>query len=75
MNMNFYKKYIKVGLNVAYYRKLNGYTQLQLSELADISNIHLGKIETAKAGVSLDVLFKLSEVLNVPANKFLEDRD
>jgi len=75
MDMNFYKKYIKVGLNISYYRKLSGYTQLELAEKLDISNTHMGNIELARAGVSLDVLFKISETLNVPANKFLEDRD
>lgn len=75
MDMNFYKKYVKIGLNVAYYRKFNGYTQLQLAELLDISNTHMGNIERAKVGVSLDLLLKAAEVLNVSAHKFLEERD
>lgn len=75
MDMNFYKKYVKIGLNVAYYRKLNGYTQLQLAELLDISNTHMGNIELARTGVSLDILLKIAEVLKISAHKLLEDKD
>jgi len=75
LDITQYEKYIKLGLNIAYYRKYNGYTQLELSELLDIDRSHMQKIETANAGVSLDVIFKLSDVLNVPVHKFFEFRD
>jgi hypothetical protein len=33
------------------------------------------RIEAATAGVSLDVIFRLSDVLQVPVHKFFEFRD
>ncbi len=68
------EKYEKLGLNIAYYRKLNKYTQLELCELLDIERSHMSKIELGNVGVSLDVIFRLSDVLKVPVNKFFEFR-
>jgi len=73
--MNQFEKYRKLGLNVAYYRNANGYTQLQLAELLDIDRTHMGNIELARSGVSLDVLFRMSDLLDVPIHKFFEFRD
>lgn len=75
MDTNQHEKYRKLGLNIAYYRKDKGYTQLKLSELLDIDRTHMQKIETANAGASLDVIFRLSDLLNVPVHKFFEFRD
>jgi len=69
------KKYRKLGLNIAYYRKERGYTQLQLSELLDIDRTHMGNIELARSGVSLDILFRMSDLLEVPIHQFFEFRD
>ena len=75
MDINQYEKYRKMGLNIAYYRKDKGHTQLKLAELLDIDRTHMQKIETANAGVSLDIIFKLSDILNVPVYRFFEFRD
>lgn len=75
LDINQHEKYRKLGLNISYYRKDKGYTQLELSELLDIDRTHMQKIETANAGVSLDVLFRLSDLLKVPVCKFFEFRD
>ena len=75
MDKNQYEKYKKLGLNIAYYRKDRGYTQMLLAEHLDIDRAHMQKIESAKAGVSLDVLFRLSDVLQVPVHKFFEFRE
>jgi transcriptional regulator with XRE-family HTH domain len=75
LNINQHEKYRKLGLNIAYYRKDRGYTQLVLAELLNIDRTHMQKIETANAGVSLDIIFQLSDLLNVPVYKFFEFRD
>lgn len=75
MDINQHEKYRKLGLNIAYYRKDKGYTQLLLAEHLDIDRTHIQKIEAATAGVSLDILFRLSDLLQVPVNKFFEFRD
>ena len=68
-------KYVKLGLNIAYYRRLRKYTQLELCERLDIDRSYISKIELGNAGVSLDVLFRLSDVLEVPTYKFFEFRE
>lgn len=75
MDIDQIKKYRKLGLNIAYYRKERGYTQLQLSELLDIDRTHMGNIELARSGVSLDILFRMSDLLEVPIHQFFEFRD
>ncbi|MEG2022028.1 MAG: helix-turn-helix transcriptional regulator, partial [Oscillospiraceae bacterium] len=45
MKQEYYDRYRKLGLNIAYYRKLKGFTQDQLSEKMDIDQTHLSKIE------------------------------
>ena len=68
-------KYVKLGLNIAYYRRLRKYTQLELCERLDIDRSYISKIELGNAGVSLDVLFRFSDVLEVPTYKFFEFRE
>lgn len=54
-----------IGKQIAKYRKERGLTQNQLSEILDISREHLAKIETAKRGISLGLVFEISEALNI----------
>lgn len=58
-------KLLQLGRNIFRYRKEKGLSQNQLAELLDISREHLAKIETAKRCVSLPLLFKISETLQV----------
>ena len=60
------------GKNIAKFRKQKKLTQNQLAEILDISREHLAKIETAKRGISINLLFRVSEVLGVPEKKFFE---
>ncbi len=69
------KKYKLLGLNIAYYRKLKGYTQESLAEKLDIDRTTVSKIELATCGVSLDLLFDLSDLLDVPIQNFFTFRD
>lgn len=62
----------KFGKNIAKFRKEKHLTQNKLADLLDVSREHLAKIETAKRGISINLLFKLSDVLNVPEKNFFE---
>lgn len=75
MNSEFPTRYITMGLKIAYYRKKAGYTQEMLAEKIGKSVNFLAQIEGPSTirGVSLETLFKLADVLNVPPSKFLED--
>jgi len=75
MDINQLDKYRKLGLNIAYYRKLQGYTQMEFAEAVDIDRTHMGSIERADWGVSLDVIFKIADVLKIPVHKLFEFRD
>lgn len=69
------QKYKLLGLNIAYYRKLNGYTQEVFAEKLNIDRTTVSKIELATSGVSLDLLFDISELLNVPINQLFDFRN
>ncbi len=70
-------KYIQLGLNIAYYRKLQGYTQEELAEASGISRSHISAIEAPNVihNVSLEVLFNLASALGIEAYKLLEFRE
>ena len=55
-----------LGKNIQKCRKEKSLSQNQLAELLDISREHLAKIETAKRCISLKLLFKLADTLNIP---------
>ncbi len=68
------EKYIRLGLNIAYHRKLKGMTQLQLAEAIDISRTHMSNIEAPniETSVSLDTLFDIADKLQVPITDLFE---
>lgn len=77
MKNDFTLEYKSIGLNIAYYRKLRGYTQLQLSDMVNISRTHMSNIEAPNihTSVSLEVLLTIAKALDIPAYKLLMVRD
>ena len=65
-------KYIMLGKNIKNARKLNHLSQNDLAEKLNISREHLAKVETAKKGISLDLLFQIADVLNVKEKDLLD---
>lgn len=59
------------------YRKMRGYTQEQFAEKIGKSWSFISQIEanngTKLKGVSLDTLFCISEILEVPVSKLFEE--
>jgi transcriptional regulator with XRE-family HTH domain len=74
---HFRENYRLLGLKIAYYRKKRGYTQEQFAELIGKSWSFISQIEANNGavvkGVSLDTLFTISEVLDVPMEKFFAE--
>ena len=70
-------KFIELGYNIAYYRKHAGLTQEQLAERVGISRQHLGAIEAPNLvrPISLELLFNIADVLDIPAYRLLRFRD
>ncbi|MDL2214222.1 helix-turn-helix domain-containing protein [Clostridia bacterium OttesenSCG-928-O13] len=68
------RKYIQMGLKISYYRKLKGLSQEQLAETVGKSLAFIGAVEAPNIvrAVSMDTLFDIADVLEVPAYKFLQ---
>ena len=75
MKTEFPEKYITLGLKIAYYRRKAGFTQEHFADLIGKSVSFVGQVEGTGTirGVSLETLFKIAAVLNVPPAKFLEE--
>ena len=68
---------IKVGLKIAYYRKLQGMTQEELAEACNLSPGYISQLEGPNSYFcpSLKPLFVIAEVLNIKVHKLLEIDD
>ncbi|MCI9626030.1 MAG: helix-turn-helix transcriptional regulator [Clostridia bacterium] len=75
MQQKHFNKYKYLGLNISYYRKAKKLSQIKLAELINISRTHMSRIETADCAVSLDVIFDICDILEIPAEKLFEIRD
>lgn len=75
METNYREQFIRFGLKVQYYRKLRGLTQEAFAEEIGKSWSFVAKIEspTRPFGVSMETLFKIAEVLQVPPAKLFEE--
>ncbi len=69
---NYYKN---LGLNIAFYRKRAKLTQIMLAEFAEVDRSHISAVELGNTGISLDVLFKICEVLRIEPKDLFDFRD
>ena len=60
---------------MVYYRKKKCLSRTQLAELVDIYRTYISAIELGKVGVSFDVLFRLSDALEVSTKQLFEFRE
>ena len=74
MKYEFEQEYKKIGLKIAYYRKLEGLTQEMLAERLGVATSYIGQIEAAGMykPISLTTLLRNAQALDTPAYKFLE---
>lgn len=74
MKPQFETYYKQLGLNISYYRKLCNLTQMELAEFTDLSRTHISNIEAPnmKTSISLDTIFLIAEVLQIPAKNLLD---
>ena len=66
-----------LGMTIAYYRKLRGLTQAELAEATNLSRTHISNIEApnGKTSISLNKLFDIADVLEVPVKDLFDFRD
>ena len=67
----------QLGLTIAYYRKLKGFTQGTLAEAVNLSRTHVSNLEAPNmpTSISLEKLFDIADALEVPVHKLLDFRD
>lgn len=75
MNPKYYKNYKQLGENIWEAREGKGLTRQELAEKAGISESHLYRIEEAKTGISLKVVYKISCALDVEPNTLFYDME
>lgn len=70
-------QYRQLGLTIAYYRKMRGMTQLQLAEFTNLSRTHISTLEAPNmtTSISLDKLFDIADVLQVPVKHLFDFRE
>ena len=73
MNSERNQEFKMIGLNIAYYRKLKGLTQLQLAEAVNISRTHMSNIEAPNmpTSLSLETLMDIADALEIPVELLL----
>lgn len=70
-------RFIQIGLNIAFYRKMKGFTQLELAEKIGISRTHMSNIEATnmETAPSLETLLDIADHLNIEPATLLEFRN
>lgn len=73
----FAMRYKMIGLKIAYYRKMRGYTQGQLAGKIGISTTYLGQIEHGNNGksYSLETLLSIAVGLDIDVNLLLSSSE
>lgn len=65
---------VRVGANIQWLREERHYTQEELSEKLGVTPNHLSAIERGVSGISIELLEKLCQVLEVTADHILFGR-
>ena len=73
----YYEMLIKIGLNIAYYRKLNNLTQIELAEKASLSRTVISCIEAPDKhyGMALNTVYRIAKELGIPVRNLFDFRD
>ena len=62
----------EIGLRIQKLRRSKNYSQIEFAELIDISPSHLSSIEMGKTRFGIDILMRITDVLQVPADVILK---
>ncbi|WP_165868526.1 helix-turn-helix domain-containing protein [Natranaerovirga hydrolytica] len=63
--------YELIGERIKMYRKAMKMTQHELSEKLDVSNVYISRIERGTTKINLEMLYKISIILNVSISLLL----
>ena len=65
--------YVAVGKRIRELRRKQGITQLELSEMINVSPPHMSNIENGNKNVGVETLVKIANVLHISTDELLED--
>lgn len=68
-------KYVRMGAKIKYCRNIEGMGQAELSEKIGISRQYLSRLECGNSKPSVDLLFRISEVLGVDITMIMKSDD
>lgn len=60
------------GQNVKKYRKISGYTQMQLAEILDIEQKHVSFIESGNSFPSAGLIMKIADKFGIPPKNLFD---
>ncbi len=63
----------RIGEKLATLRKQHGYSARQLAEMLGVTHTHILRIEKGDNGPSASLVFKMSQIFDVSADKLLND--
>lgn len=67
--------FTRIGNKIAYYRKHKGMSQRNVADVLDVDESYISKVETAKNGISIPMLFAIANAIGIPAYKLIDFRD
>ena len=75
MTTEYPENYRKMGLKIAYYRKLAGYTQEGFASKIGKSTNYVAQVEGTGTtrGISLETLFKICDTLDIQPGQLLNN--
>ena len=73
--MDFLQFRKRIGLKIRYYRSLKDMTQAYLAELISCDESYVSLIENGHTNVSLPMIYKISEALEISASKIFDIED
>ncbi len=63
-----------IANNIAYYRRKSGLTQKELGEMIDCSGNYISRLECQDRGVSVTMLVRIADALNVSCDTLLHKK-
>jgi len=71
---NHDEKYRQLGLKIAYFRKLKGFSQEKLAEMIPMSRGHLSHIEAPNmtSSFSIALLFDIADALDIEVKQLFD---
>ena len=73
--MDFEQFRKRIGLKIKYYRNLRDYTQANLGEMVKCDETYISQIENGHKNISLKMVHKIAEALNVNTAKLFDVED